>query len=109
MNIRNTLSISEARKKIFDIADEVQQPNTYFTLTEKGRPKIVIMSAEEFESWMETFEVMRDFPDLKEDIRQAEEEYRKGETTTLEDYLAQEGYDVSNRTLKKSKKRSRKN
>ena len=109
MNIRNTLSISEARKKIFDIADEVQQPNTYFTLTEKGRPKIVIMSAEEFESWMETFEVMRDFPDLKKDIRQAEEEYRKGETTTLEDYLAQEGYDVSNRTLKKSKKRSRKN
>ena len=109
MNIRNTLSISEARKKIFDIADEVQQPNTYFTLTEKGRPKIVIMSAEEFESWMETFEVMRDFPDLKKDIRQAEEEYRKGETTTLEDYLAQEGYDVSNRTLKKSKKRPRKN
>ena len=26
------------------------------------------MSAEEFESWMETLEVLKDFPDLKKDL-----------------------------------------
>lgn len=40
----------------------------YYTLTDKGRPKAVVMSAEEFESWAETLEVMRDFPNLDKDI-----------------------------------------
>jgi prevent-host-death family protein len=71
MTIKNTLSISEARKKIFKIAEETQKPGNYYTFTENGRPKVVLMSAEEFESWQETLEVMRDFPNLKEDIKEA--------------------------------------
>ncbi len=50
MKIKNTLPISEARKNIFSIAKEVQHPSTYYTLTEKGRPRVVILSAEKFES-----------------------------------------------------------
>ena len=65
MTTRTTISISEARKQFFSIAEQVQRPNVYYTLTDKGRPKAVVMSAEEFESWVETVEVMRDFPDLK--------------------------------------------
>lgn len=107
MNTKTTISISEARKKIFDIANEVQKPNTFYTLTEKGRPKVVIMGAEEFESWMETLEVMRDFPNLRDDIRQAEEDYKRGETISLEDYFKNENHEVSGRVVKKSKKRSR--
>ena len=103
------MSISEARKKIFQIADEVQMPNSYYTLTEKGRPKIVILSAQEFESWQETLEVMKDFPDLKEDIKDAEEDLRKGETISWNDYLAKEKNEISNRTVKKSGKKSGKN
>lgn len=71
MNTQTTLSISEARKKIFKIAQEVQKPYIHYTLTEKGRPYAVIISADEFESWQETLEVMQDFPDLKKDAVQA--------------------------------------
>ncbi len=92
MNTKTTLPISEARKKIFDIAKEVQKPSNYYTLTEKGRPKAVIMSVEEFESWQETLEVMREFPNLEKDIKEAEREYKKGDYVTLEEFLAKEGY-----------------
>lgn len=50
MNTKTTVPISEARKNIFSIASEVQNPNVYYTLTERGRPKAVLISAEKFES-----------------------------------------------------------
>lgn len=117
MNTKTTLSITEARKNIFDIAEAVQQPGVHYTFTDKGRPKVVLMSAEEFESWQETFEVMREFPDLAKDIKKAEEEYKKGEFITLEELLKEEGYilndkgkikyGVSSRSPKKSSKRTK--
>ncbi len=115
MNIKTTISISEARKRIFDIAKEVQKPNSYYTLTQNGRPKAVVMSAQEFESWQETREAMKDFPDLDRDIEEAEKDYRKGNFITLEEVLAKEGYvlkdkqqhkyGISGRRTKKSSKR----
>ncbi|OHA04036.1 MAG: hypothetical protein A3J58_03390 [Candidatus Sungbacteria bacterium RIFCSPHIGHO2_02_FULL_52_23] len=118
MDAKTTLSISEARRRIFEIAEDVQKPNTHFTLTENGRPKVVIMSAEEFESWQETVKVLSDFPDLKKDIAEAERQFAQGEYSTLEELLAREGfvvadksnkrYAVSRRHTKKGKARARK-
>ena len=104
MNIKTTLSISEARKKIFTIAKEVQKPNNHYTLTEKGRPTAVIMSAEEFESWQETLEVMKDFPDLKKDVEEAEQAFKSGaykNWTTLGEILIKEGFAVADKSAKK--------
>jgi len=95
MDAKTTLPISEARKKIFKIAEKVQKPATYYTLTEKGRPKVVVLSADEFESWQETLEVMRIFPKLGKDIEKAEKEYKKGDYLTLEKVLSKEGFVLS--------------
>jgi len=95
MDTKTTLPISEARKKIFKIAKKVQKPATYYTLTEKGRPKVVVLSADEFESWQETLEVMRIFPKLGKDIERAEKEYKKGDYLTLEKVLSKEGFVLS--------------
>ena len=92
MNTKTTLPISEARKKIFEIAEEVQKPSNYYTLTEKGRAKAVIMSADDFESWQETLEVMQEFPNLKKDIARAETEIKNGDYITLEEMMAKNGY-----------------
>jgi prevent-host-death family protein len=53
MKTKTTLSITEARKNIYAIADEIQKAEKYYTLTEHGRPKVVMLSAEEFESLTE--------------------------------------------------------
>lgn len=103
MSIKTTLPISEARRKIFDIAEEVQNPDTYYVLTEKGRPKAVMLSAEEYESLVETLEVMWVFPNLGEDIKEAEESYSTGEYkkwTTLDELLAKEGYVLKEKAKK---------
>ncbi len=92
MDIKTIIPISEARKKIFKIAENVQKSATHYTLTERGRPKAVVMSADEFESWQETLEVIRDFPDLERDIKKAEKEYRRGSYLTLEKILSKEGF-----------------
>ncbi|MDP4011648.1 MAG: type II toxin-antitoxin system Phd/YefM family antitoxin [Candidatus Roizmanbacteria bacterium] len=119
MNTKTTMSITEARKQFFDISDQVQNPGVYFTLTEKGRPKVVIMSAEEFASWHETREVIQDFPDLNKEMKAVDVAVKSGEYknwVTLETVMAKYGYvladkgkkqyGLGNKTRKKSTKRS---
>ena len=91
MDSKNTISISEARKRIFEIAEEVQNPDKYYTLTEKGRAKAVLMSAEQFDSIMETIDILSD-PNILENIKNAEDEYRKGEYVTWEDLKKEIGF-----------------
>jgi prevent-host-death family protein len=79
MDIKRIIPISEARKRIFEIADEVQAPNKIYTLTADGKPKAVIMSAEEYESWLETMEVLSIFPNLDKHVAKADEAIRTGE------------------------------
>lgn len=93
MNTKTTLSITEARKNLFDLAEKVQTPSTYYTFTEKGKPKAVLMSAVEFESWQETLEVMQDIPDLKKDIEKVARDLKNGQYekySTLEQLVKQE-------------------
>jgi len=104
MSIKNIISITEARNNFFKITDQIQKSGTYFTLTEHGRAKAVIMSAEEFESWRETIEVMREFPDLDRDIKETDKAIKSGEYknwTTLEQLLAKEGFQIADKSLKK--------
>lgn len=118
MNSVVTLPITEARRKIFKIADEVQKIGTYFTLTARGIPKVIVMSVAEFESWLETLEVMREFPNLEKDIQEAEKDLASGRYAALEEVLADEGFIladkprrgyVPSRSRRKGQKKSKKN
>ena len=118
MNTKTTLSISEARKKIFKIAKEVQKPSNYYTLTEKGKPTAVIMSANDFDSWQETLEVMNEFPDIEKDIKNADRAIKTGtykKWASLDDIMAKFGYILADKGknkyevgIKNRKKRAKK-
>lgn len=98
MTRKNIISISEARKNIFKIAEEVQKPNKIYTLTEKGRPKVVLMSAEEFDSLMENLEILGD-PKVMANIKKAEDEFKKGNYISLDEFKKELGYKESNSRL----------
>jgi len=101
MNIKNTLSISEARKQIFRMIESAQRPGNYFILTEKGKPKAVVLSAEEFESWQETLEVMKEFPNLEKDIKRADHDVKSGaykEYATMEEIMAKYGFILADKS-----------
>lgn len=104
MDTKTTLPISEARKKFFKIVDEIQKQGSYYTITDKGRPKAVIMSAEEFESWQETLEVQKMFPNLEKDIKKVRQDIKSGaykKYPTLEDILKKEGYILADKSKSK--------
>ena len=82
LDAKRIIPISEARKNIFGIVAEVQSPNKVYTLTADGKAKAVIMSAEEYESWIETMEVLRDCPNILQEIRETDEAIRTGEYKT---------------------------
>jgi len=116
MNIRNIISISEARKNIFQIADDVQKPDNHYTLTENGRPKMVILSADEFASWLETVEVLNT-PEIMKEIKSSKTAYKSGGYVSLRRILQKESLKVSDnndkyvpgRTKKISTKKPAKN
>ncbi len=83
--MNTTISISAARKKIFDIGEEVQASHNRYTLTENGSPKVVIISADEYDSLIETLEVARLFPNLEKDIKIADKAIR---TKQLKDFVS---------------------
>ena len=87
MSNQTILSITDARRDIFNITKEVQKPGVVYTLTDKGRPKAVIMSADEFESWAETLDVLREFPDILSTIKAAEADYTDGQAISWRDIL----------------------
>ncbi len=76
--MKHTLSVSEARKNIFEISKKVQTPSTHFLLTENGRPCMVILSADEYESLVETRETLEDIPDLVELYGQVTRDLKSG-------------------------------
>jgi len=120
MDTKTTLPVSEARTKIFKIVDQIQKTGSYYTITEKGKPKAVIMSAEEFESWQETLKVQKMFPNLEKDIQKVNQDVKTGaykKYSTLEELLEEQGFlladktdnkYVSNKNRAQSKKRVKK-
>lgn len=87
MSIKTTLPATEVRKNFFDILDEVSQTNIPYTITVKGKPKAVIMNADEYDSWQETLEIMND-PELVKGIEEGKKDLQEGKYITLDEYMA---------------------
>lgn len=60
MNIKTTLSATEVRNDFFDTLDQIERSGLPYTITKAGKPVVVMMSAEEYESWQETLDIMSD-------------------------------------------------
>ncbi|MBU0476834.1 type II toxin-antitoxin system Phd/YefM family antitoxin [Patescibacteria group bacterium] len=88
---KKTISITEGRRKLFKIAEEIQKPDTYYVFTVGGEPRVVLMSRDEFESIMETIEIMSD-QEIVKDLRQAEMDFKKGEHVSWEEVKKEMGF-----------------
>ena len=100
-----TLSMTEARKRFFELADDVQVPGVHYTLTEKGRPRVVMMSPEEYEGLVETLDILSEDPKILEKLTASEKEIKQGKYVTLEEL--EKEYGISSHPRTKSKKRVR--
>ncbi len=78
------ISISDVRARLPDLVDKVNKKLDRVTITVNGKPKAVLLSAEELESIEETLEILSN-PKLMKDLKKAEKEIEEGRYITLEE------------------------
>lgn len=79
-----TIPATKARKNFFKLIDENSKPGRSTFISVDGVPKVVMMSAEDFEGWMETLEIMSD-PKLMKELEESKKEFKEGKFSSLED------------------------
>lgn len=58
--MNNAAAFTEVRDKLREILDDVVATGDTYTITRHGRPMAVIVSAEEYESLIETLNILSD-------------------------------------------------
>jgi antitoxin YefM len=79
------LTITETRKQLLDLPDQLNDEP--LIITKHGKPAMVALGYEQFESLMETLEVLSD-PDLMATLRQSMTQADQGQTISLDDAIA---------------------
>ena len=77
-------TLTQVRQNIFSIADDIVASSIPIKVIHKNKPSLVIMSNDEYESWLETMDVMSDTK-LVRGIEKAKDEYKRGEHYTYEE------------------------
>lgn len=114
IKMKNIISITEARSSIFDIAENVQKLGNHYLFTEGGKPKMVVMSADEYDNLMEDLALAAD-PKFQARIKESEDAIARGDFVTLEELEKELGIvrpsralvlrDKSKKTYKVNKKK----
>ncbi len=87
-----TLPITEAREKLTTLVKKAHKQLDEYIITVNGKPAAVLLSADEYESWKETNEILAD-PGLVKAIRQGEKEIAEGKGISWEQAKKDLGWD----------------
>jgi antitoxin YefM len=85
-----TFALTEARKDLSRIVDEVSSVHEHVIITKQGKPEAVVMSADEFESWQETLEILADKKAMA-GIREGLRDIKAGRVKPLDEVLKRLG------------------
>lgn len=93
------MSLTEGRKRIFEIADKLQHDIESCTFTEHGKPKAVLISNNTYQSWKQTIDLITNHPkEVGEIVHQNNQRIKS--YLELENILASEGYLVADKAKK---------
>ena len=74
-----TMSLKELRPELPRVIARIDGKLDRYIVTKRGKPIIVMLSIEDYESLMETLDILAD-PKAMADLRKGEEDIRKGRT-----------------------------
>ena len=83
-----TIPLSDARARLSELVDEAVRTHERVEITRNGRRAAVLMSADDFDSLMETLDILAD-PNAMRDIEIARRDFREGKFYTLEEVTAE--------------------
>ena len=82
------LSLSEAKTHLSRLVADCEKDVEELVITRNGRPAAILISADEYEGWRETREIMRNRALIRE-IRQGLRQLEKGRRFTFEDVFGE--------------------
>ena len=101
------VTATKARKNFFQLLEQVNHPGQSVRISLRDDVDVVMMSAEEYDGWIETLDIMSD-SELVKDIREGMEDFAAGRYISLDDlkqkYLPTHNHDLPGSTLRKSRK-----
>ena len=92
-----TLPITKARNELPNLVDRADKRLDEYVITVNGIPKAVLMSADQYESWKETDEILSD-PGMMKGIREGEEDVKKGRVYDWEEVKRELKLNVQGKT-----------
>lgn len=78
-----TLPTTKARGRFLSMVKDAGEAFSRYVITYRGKPEAVMMSAEEFDGWLETLEIAQS-PSWKKALAQARREERAGKRLSYE-------------------------
>ena len=79
-----TMSLKQARSRFSSLVDNADRLSERVIVTKNGTPKAVVMGAEEFESWVETLELLSN-PNAVKSLEQGLKEAKAGKLRLFKD------------------------
>lgn len=83
----STIPLAEARANLSRLIDEAMRTHQRIEITRNGTRAAVVMSADDYDSLMETLDILSD-ADLVGELRQAQLEANAGNVFTLDEVIA---------------------
>jgi prevent-host-death family protein len=83
-----TLPVSEAKQRFTELVNCAHKYYDRFLITKNGKEAAIVMSAEEYESLLETLDILANRMEVKAIVEGARQVRRK-ETVSLRKYLSQ--------------------
>ena len=80
----NTVSLKELRPELPEVISRIDGKLDRYVITKRGKPVVVMMSVDDYESLMETLDILAD-PKAMAGLRRGEEDIRKGRTRPWKD------------------------
>ena len=80
----NTISLKELRPALPNVVERIDGKLDRFVVTKHGKPVVVMLSVEDYESLIETLDILAD-PKAMAAIRKSREDVRKGKTRSWEE------------------------
>ena len=76
-----TVSLKELRPELPQVIERVDRKLDRFVITKRGRPVAVLLGADDYESLMETLDILAD-PKAMAGLRKGESDIRTGRTSS---------------------------
>ncbi len=80
----NTVSLKELRPELPKVIERIDGRLDRYVVTKRGKPVVVMLSVDDYESLMETLDVLAD-PDAMAGLREGEKDIGKGRTRSWQE------------------------